>query len=31
MYFMTPLSFQYILEKLTPGLADAVAGQSPEA
>ena len=31
MYFTTPLSFQYILEKLTPGLKDAVAGQSPEA
>ena len=30
MYFTTPLSFQYILDKLTPGLKDAVAGQSPE-
>ena len=30
MYFMTPLSFQYVLEKLTPALADAVAGKSPE-
>lgn len=30
MYFVTPLSFKYILEKLTPALKDAVAGQSPE-
>jgi len=30
MYFVTPLSFKYILEKLTPGLKDAVAGKSPE-
>ncbi|MDA0174601.1 ABC transporter substrate-binding protein [Solirubrobacter taibaiensis] len=30
MYFTTPLSFQYILEHLTPALKDAVAGQSPE-
>ena len=30
MYFTTPLSFQYILDKLTPALKDAVAGHSPE-
>jgi len=30
MYFMTPLAFDYILERLTPALADAVAGKSPE-
>ncbi|MBE2318897.1 ABC transporter substrate-binding protein [Solirubrobacter sp. CPCC 204708] len=31
MYFLTPLAFDYILDKLTPALADAVAGRSPEA
>lgn len=30
LYFLTPLSLQYALEKLTPALKDAVAGQSPE-
>jgi iron complex transport system substrate-binding protein len=30
MYFETPMSLQYVLEKLTPALKDAVAGQSPE-
>jgi iron complex transport system substrate-binding protein len=30
MYFLTPLAFDYILERLTPALADAVAGKSPE-
>lgn len=30
MYFVTPLSFKYILERLAPALKDAVAGQSPE-
>ena len=29
-YFQTPLAMQYVLEKITPGLADAVAGTSPE-
>ena len=28
-YFMTPLSLDYVLEHLTPQLADAVAGQAP--
>jgi iron complex transport system substrate-binding protein len=28
-YFMTPLSLNYVLEHLTPQLADAVAGQAP--
>lgn len=30
MYFLTPLAFDYILERLEPALADAVKGQSPE-
>ena len=30
MYFMTPLAMQYVLEKLTPELAKAVAGTAPE-
>lgn len=30
-YFMTPLSLQYVLDHLTPQLADAVAGQAPRA
>jgi iron complex transport system substrate-binding protein len=28
-YFMTPLSLNYVLEHLTPQLADAVAGKAP--
>ena len=28
-YFMTPLSLQYVREHLTPQLADAVAGKAP--
>ena len=28
-YFMTPLSLQYVLQRLTPQLADAVAGKAP--
>jgi iron complex transport system substrate-binding protein len=28
-YFMTPLSLDYVLEHLTPQLADAVAGKAP--
>jgi len=31
MYFLTPLSLEYVLEKLTPALADAVKGESPQA
>ena len=31
MYFDTPLSLLYTLEKLAPALKDAVAGESPEA
>ena len=30
-YFMTPLSLPYVLERLTPALAEAVAGQAPRA
>ena len=30
MYFMTPLAMEYVLEKLTPELAKAVAGTAPE-
>lgn len=30
MYFMTPLSLQYVLEKLTPELERALAGEAPE-
>ncbi len=30
MYFMTPLALSYVLERLTPQLAKAVAGQSPQ-
>lgn len=30
MYFMTPLALEYSLEKLTPELARAVAGEAPE-
>jgi len=29
MYFVTPLSLRYVLEHLTPQLADAVAGKAP--
>ena len=29
LYFMTPLSLDYALKKLTPQLADAVAGKAP--
>jgi iron complex transport system substrate-binding protein len=29
-YFMTPLSLPYVLERLTPGLEAAVAGKSPQ-
>jgi iron complex transport system substrate-binding protein len=30
MYFMTPLSLEYVLEKLPPQLAKAVAGEAPQ-
>jgi iron complex transport system substrate-binding protein len=30
-YFQTPLAMQYVLERIEPALADAVAGKSPEA
>ncbi len=30
MYFMTPLSLDYVVEHLTPQLADAVAGRAPQ-
>ena len=30
-YFMTPLSLPYVLERLTPALAEAVAGEAPRA
>ena len=30
MYFMTPLALTYVLERLTPQLAKAVAGEAPE-
>ena len=30
MYFLTPLSFEYVLEKLTPELVKAVAGEAPQ-
>ena len=30
MYFMTPLALEYVLEKLTPQLRKAVAGEAPE-
>jgi iron complex transport system substrate-binding protein len=30
MYFMTPLALEYVLEKLTPQLKKAVAGEAPE-
>lgn len=29
-YFMTPLSLPYVLDKLAPQLADAVAGEAPQ-
>jgi hypothetical protein len=30
MYFVTPLPLQYVLDRLIPALADAMAGKSPE-
>jgi iron complex transport system substrate-binding protein len=30
MYFMTPLALEYVLERLTPQLAKAVAGEAPQ-
>ena len=30
-YFMTPLSLPYVLERLTPALAEAVKGEAPRA
>ena len=29
LYFMTPLSMDYVLQRLTPALAEAVEGEAP--